>query len=156
MTLARFTGMCAIALVGSLGAPALADTDAALTRYWERTNQSMPPNMAPDVLADLFAENAVLAHPFAELPDGPLEGRDAIVAFLSSFDDKFDSWTHVEERRFIDGDTATWEGYGRGVAKMTGKAIELPMVFTITFDDDGRILEERAYFRLETLMAAMN
>ena len=156
MTLAKITGACAIALVGALGAPALADTDAALTRYWEKTNQSMPPNMAPDVLSDLFAEDAVLRHPFAELPDGPLEGRDAIVAFLSSFENKFESWTHVEERRFIDGDTATWEGFGRGVAKETGKPIDLPMVFTITFDDEGRILEERAYFRLETLMAAMN
>ena len=68
MTLAKTTGICAIALVGALGAPAMADTDAALTRYWERTNQSMPPNMAPDVLSDLFAEDAVLRHPFAALP----------------------------------------------------------------------------------------
>lgn len=156
MTFAKITGACAITLVGALGTPALADTDAALTRYWEKTNQSMPPNMDAAVLSDLFAENAVLKHPFAELPDGPLEGRDAIVAFLSSFENKFDSWTHVEERRFIDGDTATWEGYGRGVAKATGKEINLPMVFTITFDGDGRILEERAYFRLEALMASMN
>lgn len=151
MKLAKITGMGAIAMMSMIGMPVLADTDAALSRYWEITNQNMPPALNAEALSDLYAEDGVMLHPFAEFPDGPLKGRDAIVGFLSGMDQKFAEWTHVETRRYIDGDTAIWEGFGRGIAKTTGKTVEVPMVFTLTFDDDGRVLEDRVYFRLETL-----
>ncbi len=151
MKMIKLTGLGAIAMMSMMGNPVLADTDAALTRYWDITNKNMPPALNTDALSDLYAQDGVMLHPFAEFPDGPLVGREAIVGFLSGMDQKFAEWTHVEERRFIDGDTATWQGVGRGISKASGERVEIPMVFILTFDDDGRVLEDHVLFRLESL-----
>ncbi len=38
-----------------------------------------------------------------------------------------------------------WEGFAQGTHKETGKYIKLPIVFSLEFNDEGKVKEARVY-----------
>lgn len=121
------------------------DADLMLTNYVDALNANMPPNLDAEAVSKLFAENGVQMHPFGEPPGGPHTDREAIRQFFAGFDESFADWTHAEVNRMTQGNLAVWEGIAQGTHKETGKPLNLPMVFFITFDDDGLVNEARIY-----------
>ena len=152
-TIHRSRGAAIGALVGCIAAfvPASAeapDTDAMLTNYITALNANMPPKLDPAAIAGLFAEDAVQHHAYGRplsSTNEPDTGREAIEAFFAGFDAHFSDWTHVETRRTIQGSRAVWEGVAQGTHKETGKPVEVPIVFSMEFDESGLVKETLAY-----------
>jgi adenylate cyclase len=121
------------------------NTDALLTHHFETIDANMPPNLDPDALVDLFAEDCVKVQPLRESPGGPFRGRDAMRRFFATFDTHWASWKHVERRRVVQGNVAVWEGLVQGTHKKTGKFVSMPIVFFLEFNADGKVEEEYVY-----------
>ena len=130
--------------LASANAPA-ADTDAWLTNYIKALNANMPPHNNADAVANLFTPDGLQRHPLGEPPGGPQQGRDAIRKFFAGFDQLFKTWEHVESTRTVQGQRAVWEGLAQGTHKETGKFIKLPIVFSLEFNDEGKVKEARVY-----------
>ena len=140
------SGLCAslILLFGPAAASAQ-DGDLMLTNYIDALNANMPPNLDTKALALLLTEDVVQRTPFGEPMQAPSVGRESAAEFYAGFDDLFLDWTHVESYRMVDGNQAVWEGVAQGTHKETGKPLSLPIVFFLTFDDDGLLSESRTY-----------
>ena len=121
------------------------DGDLMLTNYIDALNANMPPNLDAEAVSMLMTEDFVQRHPFAEPQQAPMIGRDAAREFFAGFDETLSDWTHVESFRMVDGNQAVWEGVAQGTHKETGKPLRLPIVFFLTFDDDGLVAEARVY-----------
>lgn len=121
------------------------DGDVMLTNYIDALNANMPPNLDPKALSMLMSEDVVQRTPFGEPMQAPSVGRESAAEFFAGFDDLFLDWTHVESYRLVDGNQTVWEGIAQGTHKETGKPLSLPIVFFLTFDDDGLLAESRTY-----------
>jgi ketosteroid isomerase-like protein len=121
------------------------NADAWLTRYIAGLNAAMPPAGDPARAADLFAADATQVHVLGEPPGGPHRNREDILKFFAGFGDIFSNWAHAERSRMTHGNRAVWEGVARGHHRETGKAISLPLVFFLTFDNGGAVREARVY-----------
>ncbi|MEU9863337.1 nuclear transport factor 2 family protein [Streptomyces sp. NPDC047971] len=77
----------------------------------DRLTEAMTtPDLAPEVIADLFAEDAV-----AVTPDlGEVAGRDAIVAYLRTMTGSVPDATYTSLHKYEIGDTAIDEGVFSG------------------------------------------
>jgi steroid delta-isomerase-like uncharacterized protein len=108
----------------------------------------------PAALSELFADDAVLRHP---LSPEPIAGKAAIVASEQALFDAF-SEIEVEVVRVIGEaddvavevvvratNTGPLDAGGEQPLPPTGRRIELPSVWLLRFDSDGRIVEERDY-----------
>ena len=136
-------GSLAFLLLG--GVAEAQDADAMLTAYMDAFNSHMPPNFDAQALSELYAEEAVLMTPF-DASDPDLVGREAILDGFVFFEAVFLEWTHVEERRIIEGSLAYWEGTAKGKDKETLEPIELPMVMAIEFDEQGKVVSQKTYY----------
>ena len=133
-------------MFGLASANALAaDTDTWLSNHIKALNANMPPHNNADVVANLFTPDGLQRHPFGEPPGGPQLGRDAIRKFFAGFDQLFKTWEHVESTRTIQGQRVVWEGLAQGIHKESGKFIKLPIVFSLEFNDEGKVKEARVY-----------
>ncbi|KMW58771.1 hypothetical protein AIOL_003751 [Candidatus Rhodobacter oscarellae] len=153
----RMTRRIALLAGLALGAATMAsaaDTDAALTAFIEANNRYAPPNADPSAVAATYAGNAVVAHPMAELPGGPVHGADAILAMLKEIHGRYDTLEHVEARRLVSGDRAVWEGWVAATIRNDGPAFRIPFVLSLTFDADGRVTEQFTYVRPEQVREA--
>lgn len=121
------------------------DGESMLTSYIDALNANMPPKLDTEALAMLLSEDVVQRTPFGEPMQAPMIGRDAAREFYAGFDDLFTDWTHVEAYRMISGHEAVWEGVAQGTHKESGKPLRLPIVFFLTFGDDGLLTEARTY-----------
>jgi ketosteroid isomerase-like protein len=126
-------------------APGSFDADAWLTACIETINANLPPNLDPDALASLYAEDCLNIQPLRELPGGPLRGREAMRRFFATFDAHWAEWAHIEVSRMTEGNRAVWETVAQGTHKKTGKFVKMPVVFFLEFDQYGKIKEERVY-----------
>lgn len=159
-TRSRLLSPIAAVLIAVLAAsidlrPALAGTDEALSNYWSVTNENLPPDLDADTLSALFAEDAIMRHPFGELPDGPLQGRAQIRDFFAQFGQRYRTWRHVEDRRDVAGSVAVSEGYAEGTSATSGATLRIPMLFIMTFNTDGLVEEQRVFFNLERLRSQL-
>lgn len=143
-------GVLAVLFFGTPSASA-ADTDAMLTNYVDSLNANMPPNLDGQAVSELFSQNAVQSHPGGEPPDGPHEGRKALEAFFSTFDQRWDTWMHTEARRVVQGNQAFWQGTAGGIRKDSGKEVEVPFAFFATFADDGLVEEMNVYINVQQI-----
>lgn len=130
---------------------ARADTDQALTNYIDQLNANMPPNLDGRAVSELFTQTAIQSHPGGEPPDGPHEGRRALETFFSTFDQRWDSWVHKEERRVVDGNQAFWQGTVGGIRKDSGKEVNVPFAFFAVFADDGLVEEMNVYINVQQI-----
>ena len=121
------------------------DTDALLTGHFQAIDAHMPPNLDPDALADLYAEDCRNIQPLREVPGGPLRGRAAMRRFFATFDAHWADWKHVEKHRVVQGKVGVWEGVAQGNHRKTGRFVSLPIVFILEFNADGKVQEERVY-----------
>ena len=121
------------------------DADALLTTCIETINTNLPPNLDPDALASLYADDCLNIQPLRELPGGPLRGREAMRRFFATFDAHWADWTHVEVSRMTKGNRAVWETVAQGTHKKTGRFVRMPVIFFLEFDESGKIKEERVY-----------
>jgi predicted ester cyclase len=123
----------------------------------ERVNQVIDAFNRHDVeaLGACYAEHAVLYEPGAE----PFEGREGILAYVSvvfgAFPDvRFEPFAPV----IVSGNQAVWQVIARGtfdgpmpqpdgtVLEPNGKEFSLEEAWVSTLDDDGLIVEARAYY----------
>lgn len=145
-TIGAFVVCVAVFVPASAGAQG---TDAMLTSYITALNAGMPPEPDPEAIAERYAENALHHHAYGDPPywtDGPHQkGRAAIAAFFDTFGSGYEDWTHVETRRTLQGRRAIWEGVAQGTHKETGKRVEVPIVFSIEFDENGLIEDNLVY-----------
>jgi steroid delta-isomerase-like uncharacterized protein len=113
-----------------------------------------------DALADVFADDAVLHHPLAR---ESIEGKGAIVASEQALFDAF-SEIEVEVVRVIGKanevaievvvcatNTGALDVGGEEALPATGRRIELPSVWLLRLDSDGKIAEERDYLDTASL-----
>ena len=123
------------------------DTDAMLTAWIEGANANMPPNLDAAAIAGFFAEDALQHHVMGAPPGtpDPLTGRDAQEQFFAGFDQRWSDWTHQEKRRIVQGNHAVWEGTAEGTHKDSGKFVIIPIVFSIEFNEEGKIKEIFTY-----------
>ena len=123
------------------------DTDSMVTAWVEALNANMPPNLNPAAIADLFAEDALQHHVMGPPPGtaDPLVGRAAQEQFYAGFDKRWFDWTHEEVRRTVQGNHAVWEGTAQGTHKESGKPVSIPIVFSMDFDNDGKVKEVFTY-----------
>lgn len=119
--------------------------DTYLTRYINGLNAAMPPGGDPARAADLFAADAIQVHVLGEPPGGPQRSREEIRKFFLGFGDFFSDWKHVEQSRMTQGNRAVWEGVAQGHHRETGKAVKLPLVFFLSFDNTGVVRDARVY-----------
>lgn len=118
------------------------NTDTMLTNYIEILNANMPPNSNGAAVADLFTEDGI-HHGVNQGP--PQKGREEIGKFFAGFENRWVDWAHVEKSRVIQDNHAVWEGTAQGNHKETGKFVELPIVFVLEFDEQGKVKENRVY-----------
>jgi SnoaL-like domain len=118
------------------------NTDAFVTNYIKALNSSMPPNGDPTVVANMFTENGAQY----DINLTTQKGREQIQQFFAGFKNLFRDWTHIERMRFVQGNHAIWEGTAEGHDK-TGKYLQVPLVFSFDFDDQGKVREVRVYAR---------
>jgi ketosteroid isomerase-like protein len=121
------------------------NADVFLSRYISGLNAAMPPGGDPAKAADLFSADAIQVHVLGEPPSGPQRSREDIRKFFAGFKGFYSDWTHVEKSRLTQGNRAVWEGVAQGHHRETGKAIRLPLVFFLDFDNDGTVREARVY-----------
>ena len=142
LRLAAF-GILILTLVSIASSSATAqNTDLFLTNYIKALNASMPPDGDPAVIANMFLEDGI--HKDVNLTTQT--GREQIQQFFAGFKNRFGDWTHVEKMRFVQGNHAVWEGTAEGPDK-TGKNLKFPLVFSLDFNDQGKVLEARVYAR---------
>lgn len=140
------SGLCtALVLLFGPVAASSQDGDAMLSSYIDALNANMPPNLDTEAIAMLLSDDVVQRNPFGEPAQAPMVGRDAAREFFGRFDELFADWTHVEAYRIVDGNETVWEGVAQGTHKESGKPLRLPIVFFLTFDDDGLLTEARTY-----------
>lgn len=123
------------------------DTDAMLTAWVDALNANMPPNLNAAAIAELFSEDALQHHVMGAPPGiaDPLAGRAAQEEFFAGFDQRWSDWTHNESRRTVQGNHAVWEGTAQGTHKESGKSVSIPIVFSMDFDQDGKVKEVFTY-----------
>ena len=142
----------AVVLLG--GGAQAQDTDAMLTAHMDAFNSYMPPNFDVQALSELYVEDGVSITPFDDR-DTDLVGRKAILEGFVFFEAVFLEWTHVEERRIIEGGLAYWEGKAKGLDKATQKPIEIPMAIAYEFDEQGKVISEKVYYNPSQIKAQL-
>jgi adenylate cyclase len=130
------------------GAPEVPGADDAegMLDHWIKIHEAnLPPNLNADALATLYAEDCINIQPLRELPNGPLQGREAVRRFLASFDIHWSTLALIEVSHMAQGRRAVWEGMMEGIHRKTGKLIKVPIVFFFDFDDEGRVKVQHTY-----------
>ena len=97
----------------------------------------------PEQIGELFSEDAVyFDNPF----DGPVRGREAIVA--SWLEDPDEEGTYEGRYRpvLVAGDQAVAHGYSRYLDGDGGIVKEFDNLFLLRFDADGRCVEYREWY----------
>jgi uncharacterized protein (TIGR02246 family) len=121
-----------------------ADVQAWLDRYvaaW-RAND-------PELIADLFTEDAVYGYRPYDAPEFTVRGRDAIVgSWLDDTDDP-GAWEARYEPYAVEGDRAVATGWSR--YRATGEEPERTFhnAYLLRFAPDGRCAEFREYYMEE-------
>ncbi|MFB8773768.1 ester cyclase [Streptomyces broussonetiae] len=118
----------------------------------DRLTEAVTTNRDPDVLAELFAEDAV-----AVTPDGEFRGRDSILGWWGQLTEAMPDASYEPEHAYESGDTAIDEGFYRGrnsgplqlptgeTLPATGREVRIHGVDMATVAD-GRIVSYRVYY----------
>lgn len=123
-------------------------TRVALADWLDRYEQAWRTN-DPDLIGDLFTEDAVYRwHPWEEPADGA-DGREEIVeGWLTEPDDPAD-WTLECEPVAVEGDIAVARCETRYRATARGPARVYHNIWVMTLDDDGRCSDFVEYYMKE-------
>lgn len=94
-----------------------------------------------DEVMHLYADDPILHSARA----GVLRGREEIRAFYEQNSEFFTGGVHYMERFYEAGDTVVCEGYMDGETSVGRSADGVPLCDIMTFNDEGEIIEFRAY-----------
>jgi ketosteroid isomerase-like protein len=108
-------------------------------RYLETRRRAERGEVGWDALAAFFTEDAVFIDPAW----GRVEGRDAIVRFLSESMAGLEGWTFPQEWQMVEGDrlVTRWMNRLPG-ARPDGRFYEAPGISVITYAGGGRFSRE--------------
>ena len=108
-------------------------------RYLETRRRAERGEVGWDALAEFFTEDAVFIDPAW----GRVEGRDAIVRFLSESMAGLEGWTFPQEWQMVEGDrlVTRWMNRLPG-ARPDGTYYEAPGISVITYAGGGRFSRE--------------
>lgn len=108
-------------------------------RYLETRRRAERGEAGWDALAEFFTEDAVFIDPAW----GRVEGRDAIVRFLSESMAGLEGWTFPQEWQMVEGDrlVTRWMNRLPG-ARPDGTYYEAPGISVITYAGGGRFSRE--------------
>ena len=124
-------------------------THDTLTNYMEAKNAAMTPLLDAPGIAALYSENATLIMPLEGQGDIEVVGRPAIEAYFADIGKAMLSLSYIEHRRTVEGRHAVWEGLMNGIQAATKNRMEVPVVFSIDFDDTDLVCHLRAFFNID-------